>query len=102
MALPSRLVRDRRRGAPTSFNAYSNSLVVTSPTGPRPGGNALAHVGSKTVALDLEATDTLRPADAKINGSGLRVSASAFLMAAQFGCRSAAWTTGLENEVTLV
>lgn len=87
----------------TSFKAYSNSLGVSqSNQALGQEGTLSLTLGDKTVALELEATDTLDQLMAKINGSGLRVSASAFFDGSQFRMQVRGLDTGLENDVTLV
>lgn len=87
----------------TAYKAYSNTLGVTqSNQALTQDGTLSLTIGDETVALQIEATDTLDQVMAKINGSGLRVSASAFFDGSQFRMQVRGLDTGLENDVTLV
>jgi flagellar hook-associated protein 2 len=86
----------------SAYKAYSNPLVVSQSNQPleRTGTLSLT-IGETTKDLEIEATDTLDQVIGKINGSGLRVSATALFDGTKYRLQIRGLDTGAENDVTV-
>lgn len=86
----------------SAYKAYSNPLVATqSNQALNQQGSLALSVAGKSADIAIEATDSLDTVMAKINSSGLRVSASSFFDGSKFRMQVRGLDTGLENDVTL-
>jgi len=86
----------------SAYKAYSDPLGATqSNQALNQQGSLALSVAGKSADIAIEATDSLDMVMAKINSSGLRVSASSFFDGSQFRMQVRGLDTGLENDVTL-
>jgi flagellar hook-associated protein 2 len=85
----------------SAYKSYSN------PLGTQPGqqlnqsGSLTLAIGDKSANLNIAATDTLDAVITKINGSGLRVSASSFFDGSQYRLQLRGLDSGASNNVTV-
>jgi len=87
----------------SAFKAYTNPLGVTqSNQGLNQSGTLSLAIGTNTADIAIDAADTLDNVISKINGSGLRVSASSFYDGTAFRMQLRGLDTGLENDVSVV
>ncbi len=86
----------------SAYKAYSNPLGVTqSNQALNQNGTLGLTVAGKSANIAIAATDTLDQVLAKVNASGLRVSATSLFDGGQFRMQLRGLDTGLENDVTL-
>jgi flagellar hook-associated protein 2 len=86
----------------SAYKAYTNPLGATqSSQALNQEGTLALSVAGKSADIAIEATDSLDTVMAKINSSGLRVSASSFFDGTQFRMQLRGLDTGIENDVTV-
>jgi flagellar hook-associated protein 2 len=86
----------------SAYKAYSDPLDITQVNDALGQSGSLGlTVNGKSVALDIQATDTLDDVMAKVNSSGLRVSASSFFDGHQFRMQLRGLDTGAENDIAV-
>jgi flagellar hook-associated protein 2 len=84
----------------SAYKAYSSPLGISkSNEALNQAGTLSLNVGGKSVDLQIDATDTLDKVMAKVNTSGLRVSATSVFDGTQFRMQLRGLDTGLENNV---
>jgi flagellar hook-associated protein 2 len=86
----------------TAYKAYSDPLSITQANQALSQNGQLGlTVNGESVTLAIEPADTLDNVIAKINSSGLRVSASSFFDGTQFRMQLRGLDTGAENDVAV-
>lgn len=86
----------------TAYKAYSNTLGVSqSSEAVGQSGTLTLAIGDESADLEIDASDSLDTIISKINGSGLRLTASSFYDGSEFRLQVRGLDTGLENDVTV-
>jgi flagellar hook-associated protein 2 len=86
----------------SAYKAYSSPLGISkSNQALNQAGTLSLSIGDKSVDLEIAATDTLDQVMAKVNTSGLRVSATSVFDGTQFRMQLRGLDTGLENNVSV-
>lgn len=85
-----------------AYKAYSDPLGISAATDALGKSGTLGlSINGKNVDLSIDPTDTLDGVISKINGSGLRVSASSFFDGSQYRIQLRGLDTGAENNVVV-